>query len=110
MLETAAQQVIHEELVAELAAQVGLARPEIVSRLTAGWILQSMARHDEARARLEAWIHPWVRGRILALIEEARAAGRPRRASPTRSAWSTCSRRCGSSQGLLRWVDRLLSV
>ena len=38
---------------AELAAQVGLNRPEIVSRLTAGWILTSMARYQEARTEIE---------------------------------------------------------
>ncbi len=37
---------------AELAAQVGLARPEIVSRLTAGWILTSMARYEQARSEI----------------------------------------------------------
>ncbi|MEM1352328.1 MAG: AAA family ATPase, partial [Pseudomonadota bacterium] len=38
---------------AKLAAQVGLARPEIVSRLTAGWILTSMARYADARAEID---------------------------------------------------------
>lgn len=38
---------------ADLAAQVGLARPEIVSRLTAGWILTSMAEYDAAREQIE---------------------------------------------------------
>ncbi len=38
---------------ARLAAQVDLNRPEIVSRLTAGWILTSMARFDDARAEVE---------------------------------------------------------
>jgi len=38
---------------AELAAQVGLNRPEIVSRLTAGWILTSMAQYQEARTEIE---------------------------------------------------------
>ncbi|KIN61587.1 Adenylate/guanylate cyclase [Sulfitobacter noctilucae] len=37
---------------AELAAQVGLARPEIVSRLTAGWVLTSMARYEQARGEV----------------------------------------------------------
>lgn len=37
---------------AELAAQHGMYRPEIVSRLTAGWVLTSMARFDEARGQI----------------------------------------------------------
>lgn len=48
------EQALHHALrSAELAAQVGLNRPEIVSRLTAGWILTSMARYEEARAQIE---------------------------------------------------------
>lgn len=38
---------------AELAAQVGLARPEIVSRLTAGWIHTSMADYEAGRRQIE---------------------------------------------------------
>jgi class 3 adenylate cyclase/tetratricopeptide (TPR) repeat protein len=38
---------------AELAHDVGQLRPEIVSRLTAGWLLQSLARREEARAEIE---------------------------------------------------------
>lgn len=38
---------------AQLASDVGQLRPEIVSRLTAGWLLQSLARRDEARAEVE---------------------------------------------------------
>lgn len=39
---------------AELAAQLGMHRPEIVSRLTAGWILTSMARFDDARFQIRS--------------------------------------------------------
>lgn len=38
---------------AELARKIGQLRPEIVSRLTAGWVLQSMNRQGEARAQIE---------------------------------------------------------
>lgn len=38
---------------AALAEQMGAHRPEIVSRLTAGWILTSMGRYAEARAEAE---------------------------------------------------------
>ncbi|TVQ54546.1 MAG: adenylate/guanylate cyclase domain-containing protein [Rhodobacteraceae bacterium] len=38
---------------AALAEQMGAHRPEIVSRLTAGWILTSMARYADARAEAE---------------------------------------------------------
>ena len=38
---------------AELAAEIGQLRPEIVSRLTAGWVLQSMSEHAAARAEAE---------------------------------------------------------
>jgi hypothetical protein len=47
------EQALHHALrSAELAAQVGLNRPEIVSRLTAGWILTSMARYEDARSQI----------------------------------------------------------
>lgn len=36
----------------ELAQKLGTHRPEIVSRLTAGWILTSMARYAEARSEI----------------------------------------------------------
>ncbi|MGA9412231.1 MAG: AAA family ATPase, partial [Roseobacter sp.] len=39
---------------AKLAQQLGMQRPEIVSRLTAGWILTSMARYAEARFEINA--------------------------------------------------------
>jgi class 3 adenylate cyclase/tetratricopeptide (TPR) repeat protein len=39
---------------AELAAQLGMHRPEIVSRLTAGWILTSMARFEDARFEIQS--------------------------------------------------------
>jgi class 3 adenylate cyclase/tetratricopeptide (TPR) repeat protein len=38
---------------AQLAQDVGKLRPEIVSRLTAGWLLQSLARRDEARIEID---------------------------------------------------------
>ncbi|MCA0927097.1 adenylate/guanylate cyclase domain-containing protein [Ruegeria profundi] len=38
---------------AELAQKLGTHRPEIVSRLTAGWILTSMARYAEARSEID---------------------------------------------------------
>lgn len=38
---------------AELARSVGQFRPEIVSRLVAGWVMQSMNRGAEARAQIE---------------------------------------------------------
>lgn len=49
-----AEALDHAQRSAALAAEVGLNRPEIVSRLTAGWILTSMARYAEARAEIEA--------------------------------------------------------
>lgn len=42
---------------ADLAEQLGTHRPEIVSRLTAGWILTSMARYAEAREQTERGLH-----------------------------------------------------
>ncbi len=38
---------------ADLAVQIAQLRPEIVSRLTAGWILLSMARYQAARTEVE---------------------------------------------------------
>ncbi|WP_170297731.1 adenylate/guanylate cyclase domain-containing protein [Paracoccus litorisediminis] len=38
---------------ATLAQRIGQLRPEIVARLTAGWIYQSMAEHDAARQQIE---------------------------------------------------------
>jgi dephospho-CoA kinase len=35
-------------------------------------------RDTASRRRLEGWIHPWVRARIYAALEEARCEGRPR--------------------------------
>jgi dephospho-CoA kinase len=35
-------------------------------------------RDTASRRRLEGWIHPWVRARIYAALEEARTEGRPR--------------------------------
>lgn len=39
-----------------LAAELGLHRAEIVSRLTAGWILTSMARFDDARLQIQSGV------------------------------------------------------
>ncbi len=79
----------------ELAHEV-LESPEVVSRIRERFgteVLDARGRVDrdalgkrvfspaggpEARAALESWIHPPVRARILALVNEARAAGVPR--------------------------------
>ncbi|MGI9366391.1 MAG: AAA family ATPase [Rhizobiaceae bacterium] len=53
------QALSHALQSAELAEKLGTQRPEIVSRLTAGWVLTSMARYAEARSEIN-------RGRKLA--------------------------------------------
>jgi len=78
---------------ADALAHAALAAPEVRAEVSAAFgpgvvgadgaidraaLAAVVFRDVAARRRLEGWIHPWVRARIYAALEGARAEGRPR--------------------------------